>query len=102
MIMIKVLSLCASSASVMVATCSLMVAHSKRMQIDNARRLLTLFGPIIDYIFLRFESQQLSRNNMARLLPLLRRWVEDVERDAAEVQTKTSAAIEVNKRNLSY
>ena len=32
---------------------------------------------------------------MARLLPLLRRWVEDVERDAAEVQTKTSAAIEV-------
>ena len=39
---------------------------------------------------------------MARLLPLLRRWVEDVERDAAEVQTKTSAAIEVNMINFIY
>ena len=47
---------------------------------------------------LRFESQQLSSNNMKRLVPLLRRWIDDVETDPETVQRKTNLAIEQKRK----
>ena len=35
---------------------------------------------------------------MKRLVPLLRRWIEDVEMDAIRVQSKTNAAIEAKRK----
>lgn len=35
---------------------------------------------------------------MKRLVPLLRRWIDDVERDAHHVQTKTNVAIEAKRK----
>ena len=47
---------------------------------------------------LRFESQQLSSNNMKRLVPILRRWISDVESDPDYVQRQTAIASEQRRR----
>ena len=49
-------------------------------------------------VLFRFESQQLSPNNMKRLVPILRRWCEDIEKDAERVQKLTSEAVENRRR----
>ena len=66
--------------------------------------LKILFGLVNRFLFqeinseLRFESQQLSSNNMKRLVPILRRWISDVESDPDNVQRQTAIASEQRRR----
>ncbi|CAG5098920.1 Oidioi.mRNA.OKI2018_I69.XSR.g16089.t1.cds [Oikopleura dioica] len=51
----------------------------------------------------RFESRQLSSSNMKRLVPLLKRWVDDAETNPAQVIQKTNEEVikKTKKRDVS-